>query len=424
VKILIASPVQQKPEILRMFLYTVQHVRKPEDCEVHYHFVDDNELPESSAILRRFQASQPNVTIGKSEQHMRYVVDDSTHYWTEDNMERVGRMKDGIIRAAIDGGYDYVWFIDSDLLVHPDTLIHLLQADKDIISCIFWTKWREDGAPMPQVWQSDQYSMVRARSPARSDRAKQAEEAAAFLEMLKKPGIYEVGGLGACTLVSRAALVRGVRFEYIGNLSMPGEDRHFCIRAAALGFRLYVDTRTPAYHLYRPSDLEGGYRFIATHYQAALRRVTVSLCLVVKDDDEAAVERCLRSVEGIADETIVVDAGAAGRVRGSWTITSTGRRTDSPCAAGSATGWSAGRAGIAGKAPRTRCWWSTRAKRCGRTSPFRAAGRGRRTDAGWRRTPGCWRRVRHSDRGIGSAMRSNLRTTAGMKKRFPGSSNF
>ena len=122
-KILIAGPVQQKPEILRMFLHTVQHVRRPADCELHYHFIDDNERDESSAILRQFQASQPNVKIARSGHHIRYVVDESTHYWTEDNMERVGRMKDEIIREAIEGGYDYAWFIDSDLLVHPDTLI-------------------------------------------------------------------------------------------------------------------------------------------------------------------------------------------------------------------------------------------------------------------------------------------------------------
>ena len=30
-----------------------------------------------------------------------------------------------------------------------------------------------------------------------------------FINMLKKPGIYEVGGLGACTLISRFALDKG-----------------------------------------------------------------------------------------------------------------------------------------------------------------------------------------------------------------------
>ena len=78
-----------------------------------------------------------------------------------------------------------------------------------------------------------------------------------FLNQLKRPGIYEVGGLGACTLISRKAIKLGVSFSQIPNLSFWGEDRHFCIRAAALGLKLYVNTRYPAYHIYRESDLKG-----------------------------------------------------------------------------------------------------------------------------------------------------------------------
>jgi hypothetical protein len=58
-------------------------------------------------------------------------------------------------------------------------------------------------------------------------------------------------------LISRKALVAGVSFAEIKNLSFWGEDRHFCIRAAALGFSLYVDTHFPAYHIYRESELSG-----------------------------------------------------------------------------------------------------------------------------------------------------------------------
>ncbi|WP_406543585.1 glycosyltransferase family 2 protein [Clostridium ljungdahlii] len=77
-----------------------------------------------------------------------------------------------------------------------------------------------------------------------------------FIEKLKKPGVYEVGGLGACTLISKEAIEKGVNFNKIYNLSFWGEDRHFCIRAAALGLKLYVDTTYPAYHIYRKDNLE------------------------------------------------------------------------------------------------------------------------------------------------------------------------
>lgn len=72
---------------------------------------------------------------------------------------------------------------------------------------------------------------------------------------MRIPGIYEVGGLGACTLISQHAIKAGVSYNQIRNISYWGEDRHFCIRAAALGIPLFVDTHYPALHLYRDSDL-------------------------------------------------------------------------------------------------------------------------------------------------------------------------
>ena len=78
-----------------------------------------------------------------------------------------------------------------------------------------------------------------------------------FINNLRKPGIYEVGGLGACTLISKKAIKAGVNFKEIRNISFWGEDRHFCIRAQALGFDLFVNTHYPAYHIYREADLVG-----------------------------------------------------------------------------------------------------------------------------------------------------------------------
>jgi len=77
------------------------------------------------------------------------------------------------------------------------------------------------------------------------------------LNQLKVPGVYTVGGLGACTLISKRAIQAGVNFKEIYNISFMGEDRHFCIRAVALGFELFVDTHYPAFHIYRLSDLDG-----------------------------------------------------------------------------------------------------------------------------------------------------------------------
>ncbi|MFD1910349.1 glycosyltransferase [Paenibacillus rhizoplanae] len=73
---------------------------------------------------------------------------------------------------------------------------------------------------------------------------------------MQQPGIYEVGGLGACTLISSSALSSGISYDRVRNISYWGEDRHFCIRSASLGLPLFVDTHFPALHLYRDSDLD------------------------------------------------------------------------------------------------------------------------------------------------------------------------
>ncbi|WP_338140244.1 hypothetical protein [Paenibacillus thiaminolyticus] len=56
-----------------------------------------------------------------------------------------------MIQHAIDEQYDYLFLVDSDLLLHPRTVEQLVATGKDIVSEIFWTSWQSDSAPQPQV---------------------------------------------------------------------------------------------------------------------------------------------------------------------------------------------------------------------------------------------------------------------------------
>jgi hypothetical protein len=110
---------------------------------------------------------------------------------------------------------------------------------------------------MPQVWLTEHYTMSLVGDDETISDAEKNRRANEFLHKLTVPGVYEVGGLGACTLISRLALLKGVNFNKIKNVTFWGEDRHFCIRAAALGIDLWVDTHYPAYHIYRETHLDG-----------------------------------------------------------------------------------------------------------------------------------------------------------------------
>jgi len=261
IKVLIGSSVRQKKAILEQFLMSLYDLNF-NGLEVDYAFVDDNDDKSASNLLRKFRPLQSRVWFFEAGPDQEsYVRDEANHYWNNRLVSRVANNKDLIIKHAIREQYDYILLVDSDLLLHPDTLLHLVSYNRDIISEVFWTRW-PDTHELPNVWLMDEYKLYIVERGKEIDDNEINLRSMGFLNQLRKPGIYRVGGLGACTLISRKALIAGVCFQEIYNLSFQGEDRYFCIRAVALGFELFADTCYPCYHIYRDSDLEGVAAFL------------------------------------------------------------------------------------------------------------------------------------------------------------------
>ena len=287
IKILIGSPVHQHPDILKEFLVSLEQLDTA-DLDIHYCFVDDNDNTHSSSKLNEFKANHDNVTIldSSSSTNSSYICDEYTHRWTDDLVEKITAFKNSIIDIAKTQSFDYLFFIDSDIVLHPYTLKKLISDEKDIVSNIFWTQWNPNTEPLPQVWLKDRYTLYNANSNSIITQNEIIQQTREFIDMLKKPGLYKVGGLGACTLISQNALSKGVTFDPVYNISFWGEDRHFCIRAAVLGLQLYVDTYYPAYHIYRQSDLKG----VADYKQNFQKRDTEILGSRILDQIVEAIQ--------------------------------------------------------------------------------------------------------------------------------------
>lgn len=254
-KILIGSPIRQKSNILKEFLLGLEELDKG-DNYVSYYFVDDNTEESSSSLLKLFAQNNKTVIKKGTELFSNFDTYDC-HNWEEETLQKVTVYKNTIINYCIKNEYDYLFLIDSDIILDKRSLLQLLSDNVDIVSNVFWNQWEinQDFMTAQCFWIPDIYLQDKAWNTPRSF-AESHKMRLDKYEELKKPGLYEVDGTGACTLVSRRALETGVNFTEIPNLKIFGEDRPFCIRAGALGFKLYMDTHFPAYHCHREIFLD------------------------------------------------------------------------------------------------------------------------------------------------------------------------
>jgi len=370
-RVLIGSPVRQKAIILKEFLLSLNELEE-EKYIADFMFIDDNDdkSKESSELLQEFKEQQffKKVTIIKPEAMSRlemakgsgigvgssqqedYICDQNTHYWKDSLIEKVALYKNNIIKEAILKKYDFLFLIDSDLIINPKLIEHLISKNKDIVSEVFWTAWVLGMPPLPNVWISDQYTMFKKDRGEEITKVQATERVKEFFNKLKTPGTYEVGGLGACTLINRKALKMGINFNLIENLSFWGEDRHFCVRASSLGLKLFADTHYPVYHIYRESDLAGvsdykekgisnleqiqkqakisnianitkantkGINLVTTdsqksqilrYYKEQNNKLTLSM--IIRNEADRYLEKMLNAVKGCIDEAVIIDDGS------------------------------------------------------------------------------------------------------------------
>ena len=142
-KILIAAPVRQSPEIFREYLKSLQNLEKP--CQCDRLFI----LHNSPELIPLIKAHPETCFFAEYRTDDEYKSDGNRHLWTSELVSNIIKMKNGIAKFALENGYDYIFFVDTDLMLHPKTLVQLLATGKDIVAEIFWTRWDKDGQPLP-----------------------------------------------------------------------------------------------------------------------------------------------------------------------------------------------------------------------------------------------------------------------------------
>lgn len=251
-RVVIGTAIRKPPEVIRGYLTSLARQRPVPGTTIEYHFVLDNAPDETDALIQDFVAQHGGVVEQAETVLAQDYSDDhgTTHQWTSEAMARVGRLKNRILDRARTTGAAAVWFVDADLLLDPGTFRSLWYSEASIACAVYWTKWnRTPGAvASPQVWLQHPYALAGNGYP----------DEAAFRERLLTRQLTRVWGQGACTLLRRVVLDKGVDFSYVPGVSregmMAGEDRHFCLRAEAAHLTMTADPWPHIFHVYHPED--------------------------------------------------------------------------------------------------------------------------------------------------------------------------
>ena len=221
-KVLIAAPLRQHPKIFEEYQKGLDGLIIPDGVSADRFFV----VNDCDEVIPEIRDAEYEVV------HSRDVTMYRNHLWTGDLVSAMSEYRNRTIRKALEGGYDYLLSVDTDLVLEPHTLQVLMEDDRDCVAGIFWTNgWSN-------AWMYDQ--------------------ADGYDPEWEKPGLYRVGGTGALFLIQRRVLEAGVDYTPIPNLKKAvfGEDRHFCIRAVCAGFEIWADSRCQPVHLYSPKHYQ------------------------------------------------------------------------------------------------------------------------------------------------------------------------
>lgn len=232
-RILIAAPVHQDEKVFIEYLKSLTSLIIPENYEINYFFILHNS-PELKKYLAPELYSEINNDINI------YKEENKPKIWTKENFEILSNMRTTLLTKAREEKYDYLFTVDSDILLHPRTLSLLLKDNKDIVGNLLWTKMNNKITPI----------------------CGKDEEWGAYPDesFLLTKGVFPIGWTCACVLISSKIFNnKNISYYPIPGIDNTGcEDYVFCLRIKCNfpDTKIWIDTRLPARHLYHEKDYQ------------------------------------------------------------------------------------------------------------------------------------------------------------------------
>ena len=161
-----------------------------------------------------------------------------------------------ILTAAINGEYDSLVFIDSDVYCEPENLIKVLKADKDVVA-------------IPTVKKADQESYdiyLDGRPEIEGEWLKASRVSTSCLKLSQKA--LKALAENSTQIAFRGKQLKNIcQYDFVGE-SFIGEDIYLCEKLKKLGFTIWVNTATTCMHI-GPKVYSGDFKQLLDHVNKA-----------------------------------------------------------------------------------------------------------------------------------------------------------
>lgn len=222
-KVMIGCPVRNRAWILPRYLDSLQKLQYPEEY-IEYCFIINDSTDETLQILTRFAQEQSSrvrlvtVNLGPARGHLR----------GEYSFSRLACLRNRLLDEFLRSSCDYLFSLDSDILVSPFALTCLLEARCEIISALVCNGH--------EVGDSNLFNILRWNEQGQL----------LHLKEFPRNRIFPVDCTGAAYLISRRVIEScGVRYS----AQWGAEDIGFCQGAREKGIKIYCDSRIECEHV-------------------------------------------------------------------------------------------------------------------------------------------------------------------------------
>lgn len=205
-KVFVGSPIRNRGWV---FERHIKALLEQTDVEMEFCYVLNDSTDNTQELLDKYGINYVTHNLGGHTGHVRGKY----------SYDSLAKLRNRLIEEFLNSDCNYLFSIDSDIIIPKGSLGKLIDNDKDICSMLLRN-----------------HPHIKAHNVMSNGR---------HLKYIPH-GLIECDLTGAVYLIKRKVIESGVRYANNRN----GEDVPFCSNAKRLGFKLYCDTTLTPIHAY------------------------------------------------------------------------------------------------------------------------------------------------------------------------------